>query len=410
MTSANEAASHPMKAISADALPSMFQAVAGLRNLRAAAAMLSCFTLSVVVAGLIWMLFGRGLGAASLGVLAAAFLIASGIHAGGLLLMDQAKQAPLRSLTEAIVQGMWCVPRSIVLVLGLTLAVVAVYLLMALLFFVCKMPGLGPLLYAVVFPVSVVLAGLTFTGLFMGMMIALAAMWDGATVASAFGKAFVVLRTRLIETVLLSFVVLLLAGFVFSFVGGVLMTGFLPAVGMSATMLGAAPQMFSSMGAAMMGMGGGGLGGYALAGSFGGGLLFALTMTLVFQVWLLGINLVFLKVTQGLDASQTEAALQSGLAQVRRKAAEMGSMARQAAENTRAQAAQAMEKAKTASPAAKAVAVAPALASAPVPTDAPASPADKGQSPPSAHTCPACAADIAAEDAFCGACGQRLHA
>ena len=247
MTPADESVTPPMRAMSPDALSGLFQAVAGLRNFRAAAAMLACFALSVVVPGLLWMLLGKGAAALGLGTLVAIFLIASGIHAGGLLLMDQARQVPMRSVTEAIVLGMWCVPKSIMLVIGLVLAVIVVYLVMALLFYVCKMPGLGPLLYAVVFPVAVLVAGLTFTALFLGMMLALAAMWEGSTVTAALVKTLAILRAKLVETVLMSFVVLLLAGFVFFFVGGVLMTGFLPAVGMSASILGASPQMFGSL-------------------------------------------------------------------------------------------------------------------------------------------------------------------
>lgn len=407
MTTADDATTYPTKAISADALSSMFQAVGGLRNFRAAAAMLACFALSVIVPGLLWMLLGKGAAGVSLGALVAAFLVASGIHAGGLLLMDQAKQVPMRSISEAIVLGMWCVPKSIMLAIGLVLAVIVVYLLMALLFFVCKMPGLGPLLYAIVFPVSVVVAGLTFTGLFMGMMIALAAVWEGATVFGALVKALAVLRTRLVETVLMSFVMFLLAGFVFFFVGGVLMTGFLPAAGMSASVLGASPQMLGSLGAALMGMGGGGdAGGYLLAGSFGGGLLFALTMTLVFQVWLLGINMVFLKVTEGLDESATEQALQSGLAEARRKAAELGSKAKQAAEHARAQAAQAAERTRTAT--GEAAPIATALSRSPEQAVASGTQVDARQAFSATPSCPACSAEISPDDLFCGSCGHHL--
>lgn len=406
MTRAEDVATYPTKAISADALSSLFQAVAGLRNFRAATAMLTCFGLSVVIPGLIWLLLGKGAAGISLGALVAAFMIASGIHAGGLLLMDQAKQVQMRSISEAIFLGMWCVPKSIMLAIGLALAVIAVYVLMALLFYVCKIPGLGPLLYAIVFPVGVLVAGLTFTALFLGMMLALSAMWEGATITAALVKAFAALRIKLVETVLMSFVVLLLAGFVFFFVSGVLMTGFLPAVGMSASILGATPQMFGSLASSMMGMGGSGSsGGYLLAGSFGSGLLFALTMTLVFQVWLLGINLVFLKVTDGLDASATEAALQSGLAEVRRKAADIGSKAKQAAEHARVQASQAVERTKASS--VEAVSTATAVTSAPIQRAEPAGAAD-GRTPQLELTCPACTEEVSSDDLFCGACGHRL--
>ena len=148
--------------------------------------------------------------------------------------------------------------------------------------------------------------------------------------------------------------------------------------------------------------------GYLLAGSFGRGLLFALSMTLIFQVWLLGINLVFLKVADGLDESATEAALQSGLAEARRKAAEMGSKAKQAAQQARTQASQAVERAKT--PAVEAAPAATAVVGAPFGGEVPARPADVQQAPQSAPTCPACAAEVSSDDLFCGACGHRMKA
>ena len=151
--------------------------------------------------------------------------------------------------------------------------------------------------------------------------------------------------------------------------------------------------------------GGGGGGGYLLAGSFGSGLLFALTMTLVFQVWLLGINLVFLKVADGLDASATEAALQSGLADVRRKAAEMGSKAKQAAEQARAQASQAVERSKA--PTAEVVSATPAVASAPM-REEPVRAVALERPPEVALICPACSAKVSSDDLFCGACGHRM--
>lgn len=410
MTPSDEANRYARKAISADALSSLFQAIAGLRNLRAATAMLTCFALSVLIPGLLWVVFGKGAVAAALGVLTAAFLIASGMHAGGLLLMDQARQVPMRSITDAIILGMWCVPKFIVLCIALVLAAVVVYVFLALLFFICKMPWLGPILYAFVFPLSVVVAGLTFTALTMGSMIALAAIWDGATVGEAFVKALAVLRARLVETVLMSFVVAVLAGFVFFLVGGVLFSGFLPAVGLSASVVGASPNMFASIGDSLMGMGGRGAGsGYLMASGLGSGLLFALTMTLVFQVWLLGINMMYLRVTNGLDASATERALQSGLAEARRRAADIGNKAKEAAEKARAQAAQAVERSRAAQ-------VAPVRGDTSLEATAgsDATPgavsADDRPGPSATPVCPACSTVVSPDDYFCGACGHRLKA
>lgn len=407
MTNTDETATSSINAISADAVSSLFQAISGLRNLRAAATMLACFALSVLIPGLLWMLLGKGIYGMSIGMLVYIFLVAIGINAGGLLLMDQAKQVQMVTITDAIILGIWCAIKSIILIIVLVLIVIVIYLLMALLFFVCKIPGVGPLVYAIVFPISVVIMGLTFIGLLMGMMLAMAAVWEGSTVAGALVKALVVLRTRLVETVLMTLVVFFLAGFVFSIVSGVMMMGFLPAVGMSASILGASPQMFGSLGASLMGMGGGDGGGYLLAGSFGGGLLFALMMTLVLQVWLLGINMVFLRATEGLDTSETEKALQSGLAEARRKAVEIGSKAKQAAENARAHATQTAERTRTESVEAPNATV---QARASEQTIANSAQSEAGQTLTTAFACPICSAEVSPNDHFCGACGQRMKA
>jgi hypothetical protein len=139
-------------------------------------------------------------------------------------------------------------------------------------------------------------------------------------------------------------------------------------------------------------MQGAGGGGYAIAGGIGGALLWAIAATLVSQVWLLGLNLVYLRVSEGLDAKATEAALAQGLAEARRKTAEMGQKAKEAAERAREQARQYN------APAAAPAAAASISAAPPVVT----------QPTAMAMACPACRATITTDDLFCGACGHRL--
>ena len=66
----------------------MFQAIAGLRNLRAATAMMACFVAGILLAGLITAVFGQpSIGKSLLGGLIAAVFFFAGIHAAGILLM-----------------------------------------------------------------------------------------------------------------------------------------------------------------------------------------------------------------------------------------------------------------------------------------------------------------------------------
>lgn len=406
-----------------DAFSSMFQSISGLRNVRAAAAMLGCFVAGVLVAGLLGVI-GRGsFTMAALAGLAGALLFFTGIHAAGVLLMDQARRLPPRSIADAVVYGFLCVPKTIALIVLMVLAVLVVYVVMWLLFLVCKIPGLGPVLFTFFFPACVLLAGLTTVGLMISLQMALPALWEGAGVAGALAKAFTILRSRLVETVMLLAVVAVLSGFVFAFVGAVLLFGFFPAMGLAATSLGSfgasmgGPGAYGGMGGGMGGGGvmgslmgglmGGGMGGYAIAGGIGSALLWAIAMTLVFQVSLLGANLAYLRVSEGLDSSATERAMNERLEQAKRKATEMGQQAKEVAERARAQAAQAAEQRRSAAAAAAATAAVPPAAPVAPPVAAP-----PVVSPPPAamaSTCPQCRAVVSAQDQFCGECGFRLR-
>jgi hypothetical protein len=415
MHSAQSPATEPAlpQALAPDAFSSMFQSIAGLRNLRAAAAMLGCFVAGVLVAGLLGYV-GRGsFTMMALAGLLAALLFFTGIHAAGVLLMDQARRLPPRSVIDAVVYGLMCVPKTIALIVLMVLAVIALYVVMWLLFLVCKIPGLGPVLFTFVFPACVLLAGLTVVGMMISLQIALPALWEGAGVAGALAKAFAILRSRLVETVMLLAVVAVLSGFVFAFVGAVLMFGFFPAMGLAATSIGSfgasmggGPGMYGggmgvggAFGSMMGGLMQGGMGGYAIAGGLGSALLWAVALTLVFQVSLLGANLAYLRVSEGIDSSATERAMNERLEQARRKATEMGQQAKETAERARAQAAQAMEQRRAAA-AAAATALPPPAAATPTAVTPP---------PLMASQCPQCKAAVTAQDQFCGECGFRLR-
>jgi hypothetical protein len=375
--------------LSPDAFSSLFRAIGGLRNQRALTAMFSCFATGVLLSGLIGLASGSlGFVGSALGVLIAFVAIWTGVNAAGVLLMDQAKGVPSRGLVDALVFGLMCIPKVVVLALAFFAVAIAVFIVLALVFAVCKIPLLGPLLYVVVFPLSVVVAGVTMWGLFICMFLSLPAIWEGAAIMSAIAQSLTIVRSRLIETLLLMAFVWFLSFVVGLIVFGVLAMGMVPAASMSASIIGGGfGGMMGAMQGMGMGMGGGGVG-HAIAAGIGTGVLFAIASTLVSQVYLLGLNLVYLRVTEGLDASATRAALQQKIDEARRRAADVGQTAREAAERARTAAA------PTPAPAASPVVNAPA----PMPRTA----------APAALTCPKCHAAVAAEDVFCEACGHRL--
>jgi len=217
---------------------------------------------------------------------------------------------------------------------------------------------------------------------------------------------------------------------------------------------------------AMPAVGGGGAG-HAIAGAIGGALLWAVAASLVGQVYLLGLSLVYLRVTEGLDLNASEAALRATFDDAKRRTAELGDKARQAAQRGGGAASGAAAGAATGAGAATAPAPVynpppaysppPAFAPAPtsgsgdeatqgptrpdvaigspdiaLPFDEPAPPAvpayaaPPAWTPPPAATSPAvpplpaaaplpppttcaqCLSPVTPEDVFCGVCGYRL--
>ena len=400
MTAVDEGAKSAASPVSATALSSMFQAIGGLRNVRAATAMLMCFVAAIVIIGLLAAMFGMSSFATYLlGALVWIVLGFTGVNAAGILLMDQARGLPSRNTNDALLYGLMCIPKAIVLAIAIVLAAIGLYIVIAALLFVCKIPWLGPILFAVVFPLSVVVAGLTGVALFFAFALSICAVWDGASVASAIGKAASILRSRLVETVALSLVNFFVVSFVGTFVGGVLFMGFLPAGTMSGAILHVGG-VGGGVASVLMGAGSEAGGGYIIAGIVGSGILWALATTLIMQVSLLGLNLIYLRVSEGLDSAATEQAIKARLDEARSKAADMAQKAKEAGERARAQAQQVVAQQRSAAQAQPAAAPAPAASSsAPVAAMPPASPAS---------TCPKCAAPITVGDLFCGNCGHRF--
>ncbi|HET6599986.1 MAG TPA: hypothetical protein VFG60_08490, partial [Burkholderiaceae bacterium] len=198
--------------VSASALSGMFAAVNGLRNGRALAAMLGCLFVAVLLGGLFSLLAPRmGFFMAGLGVVVFMVIALTGVNAAGVLLMDQARGTPLRGLVDAILYGLLCIPKFIALAIALFLLALIVFIALALLLLVCKIPGVGPILFVVVFPLSVVVAGLTVSGLTLCMFLALPAIWEGSTITRALAQTLAIVRSRLVEALLLMVVLWFLA-------------------------------------------------------------------------------------------------------------------------------------------------------------------------------------------------------
>jgi len=372
--------------LSGHAFSSLFQAVTGLRNRRALVAMLGCMFVGVIVGGLLVAMTGSlGMFASLLAAVVWVVAIGTGVNAAGLLQMDHARGISPRSTADALVYGLMCIPKLIVLGLVFLVVEIAVFIIIAVLLFICKIPFLGPLLFVVVFPVSVVVAGVTIVGLFLCMVLSLPAIWQGASITRALAQTFAIVSNRLLEAVLLLIFVGFLCFAVGTIIFGVIVTGLAPTLGMSYSLVGFGGLGMESIMAMQQGYGGGG---HAVAGAIGAALLWAVAASLVGQVYLLGLSLVYLRVTEGLDLSESEAALRATFDDARRRTAELGERARQAAHRNSSGATAAGGGAGAVTGGAAASAVAPVYEPPPAYMDAPTQGPQPGDGDFSARTLP----------------------
>jgi len=406
MSSAGES---PPAAVSIGTFGGMLQAVSGLRHRRAIGAMYACLVVGVLLVAVAGRTGPLG---ALLGSVLFMVAMATGINAAGGLQMDAARGQAPRGLVDALAFGLLCIPRLLLLALVLLLVVLAVVLVLAVLLLLCRIPLVGPVLYVVVFPLGVLALGTTVVGLFVCLVLSLPAIWEGLGALRAIAQTLEIVRTRLVEALLLLLIVGLLAFAVGMVVFGVLGAGVAPTIALSGSILALDPGgPFGSLLGAMEGNG------YAMAAGLGGGLLWAAASTLVAQVWLLGLVIVYGRVTVGIDLDAAEGAWRRGLDDARRRTAELGARMRTPADARPEAAAPPLHDAP-AGEAAWAPTTTPEFARPPAvpgttsPVGAPApaaAPAAAGEPPARTIHCPSCAAACSTEDVFCGVCGQRLR-
>jgi len=266
----------------------------------------------------------------------ASVVFSAGMSAVGILLQDKAKDVEQRSVAAAIRAGLLCVPRFILFGLLVLAVVLGLCLVAAIVYFICKIPFIGPILLFFAHPVMVIAASVFFIALYWVAAPLLApAIWDGRSLRRAVSLVVAVVRTRLVPLVLM----LLALYIVITVITLVVFTGFIPGFAyMTAIASGViGPSMMASMG----GMGNSAAfgamasSGHMLAGTLSTVILFAVLMALTMQVMIMGVNIIYLMVTDGLDEQGTEESLQAGIDLAREKARQAQGMAREAADKVR---------------------------------------------------------------------------
>ena len=413
--------------------------------------------LLLAVGGFLSSSLGGAAGGGLMGLfgLLAMILIAAGMSGAGILLMDKAKIIAPRSMLDAFLAGLWCIPKFLGFYVVVALVLAALAVVGAIGYFLAKIPGIGPLFFFVLHPVLVIVAAAVLTSLlWVGFPLFTPAVWEGRGFKESLTLVIAVSRQRLVPTVLLFLALYVVVSVIGMVVFGALLPGYFFMSGLATSILGVGMtgNGLAAITALMNGYGGGSSG-LMYAGILATALIFGLAFTLMMQVALMGVNLVYLSATDGLDTADTENALNAGLDEMKRRAREAQEKARLAAEQAQEKARQMAEEAKerarqraaeqaaaqaaaaeqaTAQAQAAAVLAAEqaeqqaaadqsaaetAAAQAAPPDAAPqeprllAEPAPSTDLPPASAataTCPQCQHTVGHDDMFCGECGHRL--
>jgi len=307
-----------------------------------------------------------------------------GYSSVGILLMRQAQDQEI-GFMDAILQAVFSVHRLLGVAVLLFLMFVGIAIVALLLFFVCKIPGLGSFLYAFIFPIVTVVVGMSIAGMvYVAFPLAAPAIWEGNTIYQTLARLVVIMRRRLLPVITNLVVLALLVFFLSSVVWVILFSGYSASLGMSAAVgIHSASSLASSFMGLMAngGMINGGMNGfegmggeaqYAGSFAFATGLLIMIGAVIPFLTFINGTCLVYLQTIEGLHFGEAEEQLRGHVEDAKRRA-----------QDAKDRASAKFQEAKTSS-----------------------------QRPPATtqsatRSCANCKAALAADDVFCGECGTK---
>ena len=293
--------------------------------------------LTLLVSGL---LFGLGVRLGIFGILVlgllSAVVSAAGTAAVGIMLLDKAKNQEPRSLQDAFMAGLACVPKIILYFLAVMALFVVLFIVAGIFYYICKIPFIGPVLLFFVHPALVLLTAAIFIVLvWLVAPILMPALWDGRGLKAGVGLVLEVARARLIQVVVMVLILYLLLGVVYLVIASGFLPGFMMMSGLAGSITGGGGLMMGAMG---------GMGSFSLGSSMGSVLALSLSslvvisimMALLLQVMFMGYNLIYLMATDGLDENGAEESLKAGIAAAREKARQAQERAHEVADKLRA--------------------------------------------------------------------------
>ncbi|MDR0215240.1 MAG: zinc ribbon domain-containing protein [Comamonas sp.] len=295
--------------------------------------------LTLLLTGLVISLGQLLPGILALVMMLVAFVVLMGGFSGvGIMLMDKAKEQPVRSFAAAASAGLLCLPKFLLIGLAMMAAFIVYMLLAAVIYFIGKIPFIGGIIAFIAHPFLVLVFAAALVALIwvIGPLMA-PALWSGMPVKAAMGNVIAIARKRLIEVVLMEVVLYI----ILSLIGVMLFAGLVPA-SLSLTAMGTSIMGDSNAMMAMAaGMGGRGVsplsmlyaGGNTWGLTAGLGVLYCVVGALMTQVGIMGMNLIYLQARGNLDHSEAEDVLDDFMGDVRKKATEAKERARQAAQD-----------------------------------------------------------------------------
>lgn len=364
---------------------SILRALDATSNWRALLVTASSFLVAAIVMVLGGLVFAKTFSTWMIAFfsIVAFLLLTIGISATGFMMMDSARGAESRGWADALISSIFSVHRYFLSLLVLIAAYLVWMIVLSLVLLVCKIPGLGATLYTAVFPLAILISGIfTIFMFYAGAGILWPSIWDDGSVMQTMARLWMVAKERFMSLVILSLLLSLLVSVVAGLVFGVFASGTLITAALSGLILGSSINPMELLGF-MSGlvMGGGMQGsGYGAAMVIGGGMLFLLFMAIPANVSILGFCINYLQLTDGLDLSEAQKQIQSGLDEAKRRA-----------EAAKARAEE-MQRQRVAQQASQQTAV-----------PEPSQPLSNAQ-----DVCAVCGAPTTLDDMFCGGCGNKL--
>ena len=321
-----------MNESTASNLGSLLRSFEGMRNWRALVLMIG----GVIGAALV--LFGgfnlieridssvMGLIVATVASLLALLLFLAGVNGAGLLLMDQIDHKPCRGLAQAFFGGIGCTLSAVVALILLALGLLLLWIVLAVLTFLDRIPGIGPFFAFLLSGPTAVVFAFCFVFLGLGVPLVYASIWRGQGAIGSIGRAIDIVARRPLETFVHFLVLWLIVFSASAFAFGMLFWGGMVTLSMH-TLVGIGSSLSDMSGGLGGGMGGGltstiaGMAGNFLsvgAAGFSIGLAYLLLFALMLLINLAGYILVHDSLDAGVEAGTADR-MRSGLHDFKRK-------------------------------------------------------------------------------------------